>query len=657
MFRPTDRQMPLLSASARLPDSSRRRLERSWAQGFREVVYPLLLEAEAQFADLYHQSTGRPAWSIARKLGVCVLQGLLDLGDEAALDALSFDARWQYALDLTAEDASLSRRRLIDFRSRMVERDPEMERMRALFERVGQEAIGDLGLSVDLQRQDSTFFTSNIRTRGRLDLFQKTLAHFLDWLSSWAPSKLELLSEDMLEWYAEPPAGTFGKASRDEVRARVLEVAGWLVEVLTVFGDDREVRASEPYELVARLVREHCRPVDVDVEAQATTTSPSEQQDQACGDDDRTNDGDEQDGDGDDGDDDGDDDDRAYDEAEADSPDAADPGGDEEPGSEPNSSVTHELLDAPVNGGASLQSPFDPDAGYGHKGKGYLAQITETCGNEGPTEILTDFEVHGSHVSDHGKTTESLDRLSASGLAPRELSADAGYTSGEAFQDAELRGVDLQAPVLGQPQDALLRQDFEVDAGGCVVRCPGGHAPVRHGLRVQGRGRDRTPHVWFDAATCRGCALRERCPVRLTDKARTGYLDIGPAARARDRAIEAQREESWWHRYKLRAGIEATNSELKRAHGLGRLRVRGRPRVLLAVTAKLTACNIKRWLRARAARQEQVHRSPGSPHPESPSPCGPTSIRSLLNAITRLLEPLIDSYESPDARSVVPQAA
>ncbi len=36
-------------------------------------------------------------------------------------------------------------------------------------------------------------------------------------------------------------------------------------------------------------------------------------------------------------------------------------------------------------------------------------------------------------------------------------------------------------------------------------------------------------------------------------------------------------------RYRIRAGIEATVSELKRRHGLGALRVRGRWRVELAV--------------------------------------------------------------------------
>ena len=58
-----------------------------------------------------------------------------------------------------------------------------------------------------------------------------------------------------------------------------------------------------------------------------------------------------------------------------------------------------------------------------------------------------------------------------------------------------------------------------------------------------------------------------------------------------------EQTEEFRRRYAERAGIEATNSELKRAHGLGRLRVRGGARVKLAVYLKALACNVKRMVR------------------------------------------------------------
>jgi nicotinic acid phosphoribosyltransferase len=62
-----------------------------------------------------------------------------------------------------------------------------------------------------------------------------------------------------------------------------------------------------------------------------------------------------------------------------------------------------------------------------------------------------------------------------------------------------------------------------------------------------------------------------------------------------------QQTSEWKERYKIRAGIEATNSELKRSYGIGKLRVRRVDKVLFAVVCKLTACNDRRWAKAHFA--------------------------------------------------------
>ena len=63
------------------------------------------------------------------------------------------------------------------------------------------------------------------------------------------------------------------------------------------------------------------------------------------------------------------------------------------------------------------------------------------------------------------------------------------------------------------------------------------------------------------------------------------------------RRRRAESDGQWRRRYGLRAGIEGTNSELKRRHGLGRLRVRRSEGP--AVYLKALACNVKRMVRAR----------------------------------------------------------
>ena len=125
--------------------------------------------------------------------------------------------------------------------------------------------------------------------------------------------------------------------------------------------------------------------------------------------------------------------------------------------------------------------------------------------------------------------------------------------------------------------------------------------------------------VHFARTTCEPCPLRSRCPVKLDRRAgdyvlKADLVKVNIERRRRAEATEEDRFrgttaaqlEEWRKRYAIRAGIEGTNSELKRAHGLGRLRVRGGRRVRLAVYLKALACNFKRMVHARLVEMENT---------------------------------------------------
>lgn len=111
--------------------------------------------------------------------------------------------------------------------------------------------------------------------------------------------------------------------------------------------------------------------------------------------------------------------------------------------------------------------------------------------------------------------------------------------------------------------------------------------------------------------------MLDRCPVRAPNHRDQGCqardttgdfrLEITPELRLRDEMYALQQTTEWRDRYRIRAGIEATNSELKRAHGIGRLRVRRLVKVCFAVACKVIACNIKRWARALSSLRMLVH--------------------------------------------------
>jgi len=85
---------------------------------FKLEVLPILLKNEGQYALLYGK-TGRPNFSVARLLGLCLLQELNNLSDQQALDTFSFDIRWRYALEISDDEDYLSRRSLVEFRRRL----------------------------------------------------------------------------------------------------------------------------------------------------------------------------------------------------------------------------------------------------------------------------------------------------------------------------------------------------------------------------------------------------------------------------------------------------------------------------------------------------------------------------------------------------------
>jgi len=161
--------------------------------------------------------------------------------------------------------------------------------------------------------------------------------------------------------------------------------------------------------------------------------------------------------------------------------------------------------------------------------------------------------------------------------------------------------VDLQAPVSGQPGkdiDELNEDDFVVDeATEEVERCPTGYEPLASEYD-EAKGKTRTI---MSGEACGTCEFFESCPVRrVGDKYILDHTgkERRLHARRREQATEAFREN-----YRRRSGIESTNGGLKRRMGLGRVRVRGQPRVFYKIVMKVCGWNI-----LRAAATERLRR-------------------------------------------------
>jgi len=543
MYKKTSPQQKLFGVGTQLSPSLRSRIESSWAHLFRFEVLPILLKNEDRYALLYGK-TGRPNFSVARVLGLCLLQEFNNLSDQQALDTFSFDLRWRYALEVSEDEDYLSRRSLVEFRRRLAAQDPEMKLVRNVFDHIRDSAIQNLGLSASNQRLDSTHIISNIRIRGRLALFSNTLTLFLKSLDE---SHCLRIPKAIQHWHSSEPEGWFGLAPAEQ-KVKLQELAQYFYELIVLFEKDDEIKDGEPYQLLHRLFSEQCEFTKSDSSEEASCKIQVKKQTE----------------------------------------------------------------------GETLQSPYDPDVSYGHKGAGYSVHITETCHNSDKTEIITDYEVHGAARSDVGKALSVIERLDTAGLKPETLFADGGYPSVPSALKVKEQRIEFMAPVNRSrlSEDIMGRDLFRFDSEGFATKCPMGHAPIDHRMLSGNNTTRRSLHAIFDGDICRSCNRLDQCPVRTPnhrpraclarDTVGDFRLEITPEIRLRDEMYSLQQTKEWKDRYKIRSGIEATNSELKRSHGLGRLRVRRAQKVCFAVACKVIACNIKRWAKALTALEKRL---------------------------------------------------
>jgi hypothetical protein len=194
-----------------------------------------------------------------------------------------------------------------------------------------------------------------------------------------------------------------------------------------------------------------------------------------------------------------------------------------------------------------------------------------------------------------------VDRLESSDLKPKTLYADGGYPTVPSALKVVQKEVEFIAPVDRSrlPEDAMGRDQFEFDKDGFVVQCPQGHKPIDHRRRSSNNKKGSALHAIFNGDVCRACSKLHQCPVRGPNNRQRGCdlrnstgqfrLEITAKLRLRDQMYADQQNDAWKQRYKIRSGIEATMSELKRSHGMGKLRVRRAAKVSFAVACKVIA--------------------------------------------------------------------
>lgn len=557
MYKPTPLQAKLFPCDDKYNDKEIADLQKSWAEITKAKILPFLGDLENEFACFYSKTMGRPIKYISLLTFLHIFKEMYDKTDEEIIADVQFDKRYEYAFELPYDQLKVCQKTLHNYRT-LIRRN---QLARNILTRAANYIAKAFNIDTSAQRLDSTHIISNMARLSRLGLFVRVIENFLHKLKKLDSEAFDELPSRFTERYGKR-RGYFADTRSKKTKHRLGEAANDMYDLVDRFSGHEKMASQKVTELLKRVFNEHC----TIAKAEDTSTISIEVVDDALSD------------------------------------------------SEPPSENAQEPLvqptaeDSPVKikkpgemPSRTLQNPSDEDVTCGYKGAGYEATFAETCSEKNPFQIITHAQTDPSDVSDQHKTVRAVDELEANQMKPKEFFGDGGFTSGENIVECAERGVDLQGNLVGvdkEPEKIKLA-DFVFAADAVTMKeCPAGQTPVAQKSENARQPKSTSKQAYlvsFDLERCKRCQLVEKCLVKLQKKkavVRFSRAQLASSLRRRDQETKDFKE-----RNNIRAGIEATNSEMKRSQGLRRLRVRGQPRVDQTVIFKAIACNFKRMIK------------------------------------------------------------
>lgn len=407
---------------------------------------------------------------------------------------------------------------------------------RGLFVSLTDLFIKACGTSVKMQRTDSFFIHGWLRILSRYGLFKETIRKFLLTLRKQKPGLYENIKEQLSKDYLEKQ---FDLTEKDQALAqrKISLMARDLYRIKCAFENHSKVKNYETFIILCKVFSQQCE-VKESVEADPEIV----------------------------------------------------------------------IKERPDND--AICTPHNPEARYVRKGNqrvtGDRATVTETCDPENKTQFITDVSDNEATKHDTKEQPEVQDRLIENGFKPDKQYGDAGFVNGKTILDSREKKIELEGPTAGRSQsfETYESKDRPLDAGDfdttfddqtdnlIVNKCPNKQVP-KDQKRSKKTGKII---VHFDRDVCSTCPRQQRCPVRIGKRVSTYTVEeseyVGAVRHHKYMGDPKYRKEC-----AVRAGVEATVSELTRAHGMRKSRHRERSRTKLQLTFAVLACNVKRFIR------------------------------------------------------------
>ena len=192
------KQQQLFDPWSHISPKRRQILDRSWPGLFRQFILPELPVRE--FAPFFNADFGRPTKDLTTVVGLMVLQQTLDLNDEEAIEQLSYNIQFHYALDITEDSDEakyLCSKTLWNMRRITIENGLD----KVLFDTGTGVLAKTFGVNTDKQRIDSVHIQSNMRKLGRIGIFSTAIHKFLKNLKRHHQALFQTVEDTVVERY------------------------------------------------------------------------------------------------------------------------------------------------------------------------------------------------------------------------------------------------------------------------------------------------------------------------------------------------------------------------------------------------------------------------------------------------------------------------
>lgn len=509
---------------------------------FAQMIYPVVAAARGPLEACYCADNGRVAIEPVLMLGVSLLQYLDGLPDRQAVEMLRYHAGWNFALNRQLGDELFHPTTLVNFRQRLLEHEQSALGFKTILD-----ALAEAGLvsRQSRQRLDSTQMFGLVSRMSRLDCVRESLRlALLELEPAVAPEARPGFWLELWERYVESQIDY--RAGTEALGRKLAEAGTDTARLLEwVREPSREALAGGAQMLLLeRVFKEQFEVIEKQAAPKAKGELRSER----------------------------------------------------------------------------VQNPHDPQATYASKGEGskkkehvgYKVQVAETvtqaelAAGEPTQNFITGIVTHAAHESDEAGAEKMEGEQAAMGLdKPPVTYVDGAYVSAQKLAQSQAEGRTIMGPAALAPRNnggRFTSEDFAIDVEQRQATCPAGQ-PNTQCSRLEEKESGQVTYRFEWSTHCAHCPLRERC-VGPEQKHRS--LVVGQYHSVLQARRREQQTEGFAREMKHRNGIEGTQSELVRGHGMRRARYRGLAKVRLQNYLIGAACNIKRWIHRKAWQLQQA---------------------------------------------------